>query len=223
MDKVRRSKKKRMGICVPFIASVLFMTGCRTHSSSQGNMRNVEERDYATILCVSEGKNGKYHFDLGVAREKRMGEESSTEQMSGWDCADFEELKTVYPITKGRDLSLSHLKVILLDPEGNDRPENIQKLIMMMDAKEEIAKTCPVLILREKDRFLKYSEESETPVGGYLEALLRAGERQGMKLPWLKDYLKALREHQEIEVYVLEPVKEGWTLSPLPDETVQGK
>ena len=89
---------------------------------------------------------------------------------------------------------------------------DLQELLCILDENEEIAKTCPVLQVTEREAFLQYLEEAGSPVGSYLEAVIRTGERQKKNIPWLKDYLKAMREEQGVEAYLLESVPEGWTV-----------
>lgn len=196
-----------------FLGGILLLTGCGRQGNIQNDMRNVEERDYATILLVSDGEDGKkYRFFLGIAQEKKVGEKSQIEEISSWDCNNFEELAEEYQFIKGKDLSLAHLKVILLSKERMEIMEEIQETLYLLDENEEIAKTCPVLELAEKTQFLKYLKKAEEPVGTYLNQIIEAGRRQGKNVPWLKDYLKAVREGKEIEVYFLEKVSEGWQI-----------
>lgn len=205
---------KKMGSLLFLSGTVLLLSGCRGDLSARNDMRNVEERDYGTILFISKGENGKrYHFDLGIAQEKRVGQKSQIEKVSRWDCDDFKELAREYQKIKGKDLSLSHLKVILLASDGETvMKRDLQDLLGILDENEEIAKTCPVLQVTEREAFLRYLEEAGSPVGSYLEAVIRTGERQKKNIPWLKDYLKAMREEQGVEVYLLESVPEGWTV-----------
>lgn len=203
-------------------------------TKTKNDMKNVEERGYATILLISEGKDGKrYHFDMGIAQEKKVGEESQTEEVSSFDCNSLEELAQEYQIVKGKDLSLAHLKVILFGQNGTLQSngqmftqktktsfmnrgiynlEGMQELLQDLDENEEIAKTCPVLQLTEQQEFLEYLEKAEEPVGTYISNLVEAGERQGKDIPWLKDYLKAVKEGDMLLTYALEPVSQGWKL-----------
>lgn len=200
-------------------------------TKTKNDMKNVEERGYATILIISRGVDGKrYHVDLGVAQEKKVGEKSQREEVSSFDCNSFDELAEEYQLVKGMDLSLSHLKVILLEQSGNFQGNGqmftqtaknaedgcnlveIQELLMDLDTEEEIAKTCPVLELQEQEKFLEFLKKTEKPVGTYISDLISAGERQGKDIPWLKDYLKAVREGDALFTYALEPVSQGWKL-----------
>lgn len=194
----------------------LLLTGCGTGNIKSGNdMKNVEQRGYATILLISKGEEGKqYHFDLGIAKEKRTGEDSETETVCSFDCNSFEELSKAYQMVKGKDLSLAHLKVILIENSESmvDSREDNGRLLYDMDGNEEIAKTCPVLQLTDKEEFLTYLKDAKNPIGSYLNELIEAAERQGKDIPWLKDYLKAVREGTGLLIYELQQVSEGWTI-----------
>lgn len=196
-----------------FCLFVIFsLVGCQ-RKPTVAVMRNVEERDYATILLVSEGEEKLYRMSLGVAKERKRGEEAQMETVSEWECDNFEELEKQYQEIKGKELSLSHLKVVLLSFENFDITQfKLQKLFFMMDEKEEIAKTCPVLMLSEKEEFLEYLEKADKPVGTYLESIIRTAEMEGKEVPWLKDYLKALREKIQIQEFQLKSVDEGWRI-----------
>ena len=142
-----------------------------------------------------------------------MGQKSQIEKVSHWECDNFKELAQDYQKIKGKDLSLSHLKVILIASDGETViGQELKNLLCMLDENEEIAKTCPVLQITERDEFLQYLEAAESPVGSYLETVIQSGERQKKNIPWLKDYLKAMREKQGVEAYLLEVVPEGWTV-----------
>lgn len=221
--------------------SVFFLTGCgnakpknserKAVNTINNDMKNVEQRGYATIIVISDGEDGnKYHFDLGIAQEKHTGEKSEKEKLCSFDCDSFRELSEKYRLVKGNDLSLAHLKIILLSQIGENgllRKETYQadylttelgELLQEMDENEEIAKTCPVLQLEDRDTFLDDVENAEEPVGTYISNLVRTGERQGEKIPWLKDYLKMLREEEKIAIYSLETVSEGFTLNKVKDK-----
>lgn len=101
------------------VVAISSLCGCK-RESTVAVMRNVEERDYATILLVSEGEEKLYQMSFGVAKERRRGEEAQIETISSWECNDFEELEKQYQTVKGKELSLSHLKVILLSFEDFD-------------------------------------------------------------------------------------------------------
>ena len=220
---MRKNNKMRMMILMVVLTGMLILTGCNKYANMENDMKNVEERDYATILLVMEGKNEKnYHFILGIAQEKKVGEKSMTEEVSEWDCDDLKELAKAYSSVKGKDLSLAHLKVILFSIDEKTKKaakanngtekENMQSLLGMLDENEEIAKTCPALQLSESEAFLAYMKQEDKPVGSYFENLIREMGRQGQKVTWLKDYLKAMREQMPMERFVLRRVNEGWTI-----------
>lgn len=82
----------------------------------------------------------------------------------------------------------------------------------MMEEKEEIAKTCPVLMLSEKEEFLNYLKDADKPVGTYLDSIIQAAESEGKDVAWVKDYLKALREEMLVQGYQLKSEDEGWRI-----------
>lgn len=187
---------------------MLLLTGCNQSSNSGNAMKNVEERDYATILLITEETEGKgFHFVLGIAQEKKIGEKSLIEEVSEWDCADFKELSKEYASVKGKELSLAQLKVILFSDDMKKR-----KILYMLDENEDVAKTCPVLLVPEPEIFLAYLEEEDKPVGNYLENLIRETERQGQEITELKDYLKTMREERERKSLVLKRTGEGFVI-----------
>lgn len=206
--------KKQTKFIILLLSCGVLLSGCNRRDNIQNDMRNVEERDYATILLASNGEDGKrYRFSLGIAQEKKVGEESQIEELSNWNCNDFEELAETYQLVRGKDLSLSHLKVILLSMKEMEVTEEMQEFLYLLDENVEIAKTCPVLELKEKDEFLEYLKKAEEPVGTYLNNVMETSRRQARNIPWLKDYLRALREGTDVEVYFLEKVPEGWQLN----------
>jgi len=228
------------------IGGVLVLTGCGSGIRVGSDMKNVEERDYATIMLVEEREDTRFHFVLGMAQEKVMGEKSMVEEVREWDAENLVELAKDYGNVTGKDLSLSHLKVILIGGQetktdsqsvqekeaqngktvnaGVTKKEEsllhdqfqreawMEQLLYMLKDEDEIAKTCPVLELKEPQEFTDFLEEEEEPVGNYLENLVRVKEQRGEDVPWLKDYLKALQEQEEIKVMYLEKAEEGWEI-----------
>ncbi len=68
---------------------LLLLEGCNATADTRtkNDMKNVEERGYATILVISTGTDGKrYHVNLGVAQEKKVGEERLREEVSSFEC-----------------------------------------------------------------------------------------------------------------------------------------
>jgi hypothetical protein len=83
---------------------------------------------------------------------------------------------------------------------------------MLLDNEDEIAKTCPVLQLDDYEEFLTFLKEEEEPVGEYVENLVRMQEKQGVDVPWLMNYQKALLEDDTVKVMHLMEKKEGWDI-----------
>lgn len=190
-------RKYMMLICV--LALMCVCTGCK---SSVGNtMRDVEQRDYATILVVEPQDETEYRYDLGIAKERRKGEAGQTEDVKTFYCENLSDLLYDYEQSQGKSLSLSHLKVIFFT-DTKPLEENYDCL-MQLDGCVEIAKTCPVLVLSGKEAFLQYLKSAKEPVATKISDLIRARERQGKNIPWLKDYLKVYREGESIFQYEL--------------------
>ena len=196
------------------ILCFLWLTGCNSKVKLESDMLNVEQRDYATILLVGTGSEGKnYAFSLGIAQEKKVGEKSQTENVVTLEADNLEELAIEYGAVKGKSLSLVHLKAILLENDGNTAVESFGDIINQMDEYEDIAKTCPVLQLKEREEFLNCLKEAKEPVGSYLNDLIKMVEGEGKEIPQLKDYRKVMREEVDLQVYFLEKVPEGWKLT----------
>ena len=210
---MKRRLAERMISMLTVMMSLVCLCGCKSGVKLQSDMQNVEQRDYATILLVAQGKDGKsYEFSLGIAEEKKVGEKSQTEKISTFYANDFEELARTYQNVKGKSLSLVHLKTILLTKEQKGVLEEQGDIISQMGENEEIAKTCPVLQISDKDEFLQYIKDAKEPVGIYLSNIIKMKESQGDDVPWLKDYLKVLREEMDLPIYFLEKETEGWQL-----------
>lgn len=198
--------KKIWILCV--ILLVLCVTGC--DMDVENNMRNLEERDYATVLMIQQTEGKRYHMYLGVARVKMQGEKEEREDIYSFDCNSLEELQALYESIKGRDLSLAHLKAILLT---NVCPmEESCDCLTELGKNKEIAKTVPLLEVKEPEALFDYIENMEKPFGTYISDLVRAGERRGRKIPWLKDYMKAIQEGEEITIYDVHIENEGLVL-----------
>lgn len=188
--------------------TALFLTGCDI--DVENNMRNLEERDYATVLMIQETEGKRYHVDLGVAQVKMQGERSEGEEFSSFDCNSLEELRELYESVKGKNLSLAHLKVILLT---NVYPmEESCDCLTELGKDKEIAKTVPVLEVQEPEALLRFIENMEQSFGSYISDLVRTGERNGRNIPWLKDYIKTVQEGENIMIYDLQIGDEGLTL-----------
>lgn len=75
-----------------------------------------------------------------------------------------------------------------------------------------MAKTSPVLASADLEGFVSFLEESETPVGTYINNLVQMFDRGKAKVPWLKDYLKYIREGEPVYVCQIEEAKQGWKI-----------
>lgn len=216
--------KKRGLPVVLFSVGLLCLTGCSGDVRMSNDMKNVEERDYATILLIAKGKEQEgCHFVLGMAQEKVTGEKSMEEKVSEWDEDDLEALAEAYGDVMGKDLSLAHLKIILLEGSGEEKEllkEELadwawqEKVLTMLGGEDEIAKTCPMLKIADGGEFVEYLEDAEEPVGNYLANLVRMQERKGEEIPWLKDYLRALRENEKLQAMYLQREGGEWRIVP---------
>lgn len=162
------------------------LTGCQDRKVAT-KIKNLEERDYATVLLVCDGnENAAYHMVLGIAKEERVGEKSMNEAVCKFECDNLEDLFAQYASVKGKELSLSHIKVMLLA----DTIKQWNPLISQLEKNDGIAKTCPVLLLKDCEGFTQYLEDAKEPVGRYLEGLIRQKNIRGKRVSWLKDYIK---------------------------------
>ncbi|MBQ9983893.1 MAG: hypothetical protein IJP29_04820 [Lachnospiraceae bacterium] len=188
-------------------------TGCTPTVSMESDMQNVEQRDYATILLVSQGERDEdYKFSLGIAQEKKKGEGSQKEEVATFLADDLEELYEEYWKVKGKSLSLVHLKVVLISDRQVMSQENFWDFIEDLDENRDIAKTCPVVQIQDEESFVKYMENAKEPVGAYLENLVKINEKEGSPIPKVKDYLKVMREGSDLQEYYLEKTEEGFVL-----------
>ncbi len=211
-ERISRNTIRMIGFSILWMG-IICLVGCDKSVELQSDMQNVEQRDYATILLVSKGNEKKnYEFSVGIAEEKKVGEKGQNETLASFYANDFEELAKEYQSVKGKTLSLVHLKVILLEEDKNLIIEEQWDILNQLNENKEVAKTCPVLQITEKDEFMKYLEKAKEPVGSYITNLIRASENQGKNIPWLKDYVKVLREGTSLKVYFIEKQKEGWQL-----------
>ncbi len=188
----------------------LLLSGCDTKVNN--DMRNIEERDYATVMLVEKGEDEdkEYSIDLGIAQVNVEGKGTPTEEWCSFECEDLDELAENYENVKGKDLSLAHLKVILMEsvfPANESCP-----ILLELGHSREVAKTCPVIQVQDIDEFTGFRETFERPMGTYINDLIRGKERKGIRIPWLKDYLKVIRENDTIMVYDLEIMEEGLEL-----------
>lgn len=220
---VRSIEVKRRIRCVftlGLFLCVVMLSGC------MDNIENVEQRDYATFLMVSLPEEGEgYHYTAGIAKEHRVGEKGEAEDLFQVDAGSIAELMKEYGAYKGKDLSLSHLKVILTaddivdghsgikegDYKGNGSKEGVNKyrnkltaftrLLWELDNEEQVAKTCPVLLVPDITPVTKYLKNAQEPIGTYITDLIKNAERNDRNVPKLMDYLKLLREGKRLDAY----------------------
>lgn len=187
---------------------LMLLTGCDV--SMENTMRNIEERDYAVIMMIGEGRGCRYHYEIIVSKEQTQTDENENERRSSFECNNLEELKEAYRGIKGKELSLAHIKILLLSQDAS--LNEVCPIISEFCENREIAKTIPVLFLEDSSELEEYEEMAEQPLGTYLSDLVKTGERQGKNVPWLKDYIKAIREGSEIVIYRLTLEEEGFRL-----------
>lgn len=184
----------------------IVLTGCGR------DMRNVEQRDYATMLMVSKGEKMPYHIYLGVAKEHRVGEQSQVENIYDFEVENLTTLQDIYEQCRGKDLSIAHVKAVLWDMQAFESIEDMTAFLYEMDVNEEVAKTCPVLLLDQMDDWLTYAEDAQTPVGTYVSDLVQAFDSGNKRVPWIKDYLKYIREGDELYPCRLTKVSQGFQI-----------
>ncbi len=212
--KRRKERLKKLNmtekICMWLFMScfcLVLLTGCGS------DMRNVEQRDYATILLMSRNKdNSLYHIYLGIAKEHRVGEESQVEEVLEFDAGDLTQLKEEYERQRGKNLSLMHLKVLFWDKKAFVSEEELSEILYELDDEEEIAKTCPMLEINDVASWIMYVRKAEEPMGTYVSNLIQAFDQGSQKVPWLKDYLKYIREGETLIPCQLVKAQEGWKI-----------
>ena len=205
-------EKKGLAVVMAVMISVC-ATGCGMDIEMEHKMQNVEQRDYATVLLAAPGNRDEdYEFSLGIAEEKQVGEKSQNEEVVTFLADDLEDLYEQYWSVKGKSLSLVHLKVILMEQEDGISMEYLWDFLEELEESQEIAKTCPVLKITDKDAFLDYIQNAKEPVGNYISSLVEANEKQGTKIPMVKDYLQVFREGTGLQIYYLEKKEEDWQL-----------
>lgn len=219
---------KRLMFIILLFFSAFLLSGCSK------KIENIEQRDYATVLTVTlpaevtpvfgysnKREEKRYHFTLAIAREKRTGEKSEAENVVDIDADSFEELKKIYGNLKGKDLSLSHVKVLLVGYTDNqydkDRltifpGDNFKELIYEMDETDEVARTCPLVLADDNNDIEEYMKSADKPVGTYLNDLVLTAKREQRDIPKLMDYLKAFREGRQIMVYGIKKQEEDLML-----------
>ena len=210
---------KRVYMCAFLIVlgCVLSLAGCT------GDIDNVEQRDYATLMMISLPESGGgYHYVIGTAKEHYVGEKGEAESVFETDAGSVEELKKIYREHKGKELSLAHLKAILTavnyekglmnKVNGHDNANRFIELLYELDGQDEIAKTCPLLLVMDRFSIAEYVENADRPVGTYISDLVRNAKRNDRKVPKLLNYLKMLREGSSIDMYSIEREGEDMVL-----------
>lgn len=197
--------------CLVWLCSMaLCLTGCQGTKGRARQLRNVEERDYVTVLWMMPSEGEQYSYVLAIAKAKQVGEKSEAEEISEWEATDLEALEKQYREEKGKELSLAHLKVVLFSAEDSSL-KNLQtrKMFMQLDEDLDVAKTLPVLWITQRDKFRQFLMQGEEPVGTYLEKLAKV-RKEEKEVSWLKDYLLAIREETEAERDYLVPTAKNW-------------
>ena len=184
----------------------IVLTGCGQ------DMRNVEQRDYATMLVISKGEEMPYHIYMGVAKEHRVGEQSQVEDIYDFEVESLAALQDVYERQRGKNLSLMHVKIVLWDVQAFNGIEEMTAFLYELDDNEEIAKTCPVLLLEDIEPWISYAKKAETPVGTYISNLVQIFDTGKKRVPWLKDYLKYIREGDSLNPCLLIKAKHGFQI-----------
>lgn len=192
---------------------MLILTGCDS-TRLASDLKNIEERDYATILVIGDAGEADYDFTLGIAKPKRVGEDSSVEKVCHFAAKDLTQLGKAYQDQKGKDLSLSHLKVICLATEEQDILDPyLRTLLLELERDPDVSKTCPVLRVRDAEALVESLEREKNPFARYIEGLIRVREKEGADIPWIKDYVKGIREGTRFTVWYLQKGEEGYYLS----------
>lgn len=197
--------------CLVWLCSMaLCLTGCQGTKGRARQLRNVEERDYVTVLWMMPSEGEQYSYVLAIAKAKQVGEKSEAEEISEWEATDLEALEKQYREEKGKELSLAHLKAVLFSAEDSSL-KNLQtrKMFMQLDEDLDVAKTLPVLWITQRDKFRQFLMQGEEPVGTYLEKLAKV-RKEEKEVSWLKDYLLAIREETEAERDYLVPTAKNW-------------
>ncbi|MCR5701054.1 MAG: hypothetical protein K6G76_02780 [Lachnospiraceae bacterium] len=193
---------KRIAMLGLVIALATNLTACG------GRIENIEQRDYATVMVVNLTVD---KITVGVAKEHRVGDAIGTETL--YETTGVDKLYDSYADEKGKDLSMSHLKVIVVgdisEQEGRmdaghfDGERKLVSLIDKLDSNMEIAKTCPVLMTEDADAVVEYMKKSDEPTATYIDNLIRTSEKKKHKIPRLMDYIKHIRDGKKIDMYSL--------------------
>lgn len=202
-----KGKKLKSAILISLWISVaIFLGGCGYPDAN--SLQNIEEQDYATVLLISPQEND-YKLRLGVAQERKIGEQSLVEHFTTWEAKDLETMRKQYELVVGKTLSLAHLKAILLPAT------NIKTAVKMLGEDRELAKTCPVLLWENREfprEFMRYGQEAQAPVGIYLQNVMNKSRQQGTVIPWLLDYEKWIRRDGDEKVCYIKKTDKGYVI-----------
>lgn len=197
----RHRKKLKKILSVVLIVFVVSITGCSP------DIENIEQRDYATLLMIAPSENGECLYTVGTAKEHRRGEEYEAENLSSFSAENLDELSKIYGDRKGKELSLSHLKVILVAPYSVHvkipGSEYICEVVNDLGNNDEVAKTCPLLFVKDKDEIIEYISRTKSPVGTYISDLINVRKRNGKKVAKLMDYLRSMRDDMKVDMLLL--------------------
>ena len=126
------------------------------------------------------------------------------------DAYSVDELMKKYGELEGKELSLSHLKVIMIKSDHYvQETDTLKKLLYELDRQDEIAKTCPVLMVTDYTSVKDYLRDAKKPVGTYVSDLIKNAKRNDRAVPKLMNYLKMLRDGADIEIYGID-AEEGY-------------
>ena len=178
------------------LLSIVLIISVTLLSCCQYNIENVEQRDYATMLMVSATEGNNYHYVLGIAKEHHVGDKGEAEEFFEASAQNLKQLALVYGELEGKELSLSHLKVILTGVNIDH-----EELVYELDNYDEVAKTCPVLMTQDVQSIMKYLYAAKEPVGTYISDLVKNANRDGKDIPKLLNYLKFYREGKGVSVF----------------------
>lgn len=192
-----KTRSKCVLIFFALLVISFFLFGC------DRVMQNVEQRDYATVLMIEQGKHANYRFHIQVANYKEdIKSGQNAEYAYTFEQDSLAQLISAYESQKGKELSLSHLKVIIFDAQYC--LEDICEIFDELSNMKDVAKTIPVVTVRDFEKLLLFFDQLEIAPGTYLRDLITENERKKMEIPLVLDYLKAIREGEELVTFELE-------------------
>ena len=186
---------RKIGIIISIVLLYALLLLFGTRKDLRISFHNVEERDYATVLMISPER--EHEYVLGIAKEKRVGEKNLNETVYTFQETSLENLRKAYRNHRGKELSLAHLKCIVLSEEMR-REEIFSSLVSELKTDHEIAKTCPLVVTKDVAEMTAFMEEQKQPTADYLK-ILTENAAKDFKIPEIKDYIKA--QYQDEETY----------------------